>query len=40
VTSYFFSKQYSNGCGGHPDLAQHAEIAGELSKLIKEVKNW
>lgn len=40
VTSYFFSKQYSNGCGGHPDLAQHAEIAGELSKFIKEVKNW
>ncbi len=40
ITSYFFSKHYNNGCGGHPDISQHTEIAGELSQFIKEIKNW
>ena len=40
VTSYFFSKQYHNGCDGHPDLADHAQIAGELTTFIKKNMNW
>ena len=40
VTSYFFSKQYHNGCDGHPDLADHAQIAGELATFIKKKMNW
>jgi len=26
VASYFFSKQYHNGCDGHPDLAETAML--------------
>ena len=40
VTSYFFSKQYHNGCDGHPDLAEHKEIAAELTNFVKEKMNW
>lgn len=40
VTSYFFSKQYHNGCDGHPDLAEHREIAAELSAFIKQKMKW
>lgn len=40
VYAYFFSKQYNRGCDGHPDLAEHALIAGELSAFIKQVMNW
>jgi hypothetical protein len=40
VYSFFFSKRYHNGCGDHPDLAQHAQIAQELAAFIKKVKNW
>jgi hypothetical protein len=40
VTSYFFSKQYHNGCDGHPDLAEHAQIATELTTFVKKKMNW
>jgi hypothetical protein len=40
VTHYFFSKQYHNGCGGHPDLAEHKLIADELTAYIKQLKGW
>ncbi len=40
VTSYFFSKQYHNGCDGHPDLAEHREIAAELTNFVKKKLNW
>lgn len=40
VYSFFFSRSYNNGCGGHPDLAQHIEIAKELSEYLKRLKNW
>jgi hypothetical protein len=40
VYSFFFSKRFYNGCGEHPDLAEHAEIARELSDFIRRVKNW
>jgi hypothetical protein len=37
VTSYFFSKQYHSG---HPDLADHAQIATELTTFVKKTMNW
>jgi lysophospholipase L1-like esterase len=40
VTCYFFSRSWNNGCGGHPDLAQHTEIAKELAAYIKKLKKW
>jgi lysophospholipase L1-like esterase len=40
VSRYFFSKQYHNGCGGHPDLADHKLIANELTAYIKQLKGW
>jgi lysophospholipase L1-like esterase len=39
ITSYFFSKQYHNGCDWHPDLAEHKEIANELIPFIKKTMN-
>lgn len=40
VSKYFFSKQYHNGCGGHPDIDEHKLIADELTAYIKQVKSW
>jgi len=40
VSKYFFSKQYHNGCGGHPDMDEHALIADELTAYIKQLKGW
>jgi lysophospholipase L1-like esterase len=40
VYKYFFSKQYHNGCGGHPDMDEHARIADELTAYIKQVERW
>jgi lysophospholipase L1-like esterase len=40
VYKYFFSKQYHNGCGGHPDLDEHKLIAAELTAYIKQLKGW
>jgi lysophospholipase L1-like esterase len=38
VYTYFFSKRYHNGCGGHPDMAEHTQIAGELTAYIKQIE--
>lgn len=40
VYSYFFSKRYKNGCGGHPDIKEHSLIAKELSSFISNLKKW
>ncbi|MEI9911127.1 MAG: SGNH/GDSL hydrolase family protein [Bacteroidota bacterium] len=40
ITSYFFSKQFHNGCDHHPDLAEHQLIAGELTAFIKKRMKW
>ena len=40
VSKYFFSKQYHNGCGGHPNIDEHKLIADELTAYIKQVKGW
>ncbi len=40
VSKFFFSRQYHNGCGGHPDMAEHELIANELTAYIKQLKGW
>ena len=40
IYKYFFSKQYHNGCGGHPDLKDHEMIAAELTGFIKNLEHW
>ena len=40
ISFFFFSKQYHNGCDGHPDLAEHQLIAAELSAYLKKLKGW
>jgi len=40
ITRYFFSKQYHNGCDGHPDLAEHQQIAVELIAFVKKTMKW
>jgi lysophospholipase L1-like esterase len=40
VYKYFFSRQYHNGCDGHPDMAEHRLIANELTAYIKKLKDW
>jgi hypothetical protein len=40
IHKYFFIKRYFNGCGGHPDMAEHKEIAEELTAFIKETMRW
>lgn len=40
IHKYFFTKQYHNGCGGHPDHDEHKQIAIELTAYIKTLENW
>ena len=40
VHTFFFSRSYNGGCGGHPDLAQHQLIARELSGYLKSTLGW
>ncbi|MCG2614385.1 GDSL-type esterase/lipase family protein [Terrimonas sp. NA20] len=40
VHTYFFSKRYSRGCGEHPSLEEHQEIAGELTVFLRELMKW
>lgn len=40
VHSFFFSKRYSQGCGEHPSLREHEEIAGELTAFVQNLMNW
>jgi Carbohydrate esterase 2 N-terminal/GDSL-like Lipase/Acylhydrolase family len=40
VHSYFFTKRYNHGCGGHPDVNEHQQIAQELTLYIKGLMQW
>jgi hypothetical protein len=40
VSAYFYSRRYSNGCGGHPDMDQHRQIADELTAYLKTLMGW
>ena len=40
IAAFFFSKQYSSGCDYHPSLAEHEQIAKELTAAVKKIMNW
>lgn len=41
VLSYYtFTKQYANGCTGHPNLEDHKDIAEELMPFYRSIMNW
>jgi hypothetical protein len=40
VFKYFFGKRYFHGCGTHPDVEEHQQIAAELTACIKQIKHW
>lgn len=40
VYTYFFSKRYFHGCGGHPDMEEHKQIAAELTACLKKLMGW
>jgi hypothetical protein len=40
VSFYFFTRRFYHGCGTHPDIAEHREIAEELTAYIKNLKKW
>lgn len=40
VHSFFFTRRYSNGCGSHPSLEEHQQIADELTGFVKKLMKW
>lgn len=38
--SYFFDKTYQSGCGSHPSVAEHQQIAAELNAYLKKTMKW
>jgi hypothetical protein len=37
ITLYFFPLIQPKGCGGHPDVAQHAEMAEQIEPVLKSM---
>jgi lysophospholipase L1-like esterase len=40
ISSFVFSKQWTNGCAAHPDIADDLEIAKELTGYLKKLMRW
>ena len=40
VRAFFFSRGFNSGCGGHPNIAEHQQIAGELTGFLKTSFGW
>ncbi len=40
VGTFFFSRSWNSGCGGHPDIAQHQQIAAELTAYLHSKMHW
>lgn len=40
IASFFFSRQFNHGCDFHPDLAEHAEMAKELTGYVRALMKW
>ena len=40
LSAYFFTRQYKNGCGFHPDVEDDKLIASELTQWLKREMNW
>lgn len=40
VSSFFFSRQWTSGCAGHPDIREQLEIARELTEYLRTLMRW
>jgi hypothetical protein len=40
VSHFLFPGGYNNGCGSHPDMAQHQLIAEQLAGYLKRLEDW
>ena len=40
LETYFYTRQYHNGCDNHPDLEEHLQIANELTSFIGKLMKW
>lgn len=40
ISTYVFEKQYKGGCGGHPSLQDHTEIAAGITAYLKRLMSW
>lgn len=40
ISHYFYRQRYASGCDSHPNMAEHAQMAEELSAYIAETMNW
>jgi Carbohydrate esterase 2 N-terminal/GDSL-like Lipase/Acylhydrolase family len=40
INKYFYSRQFHHGCGGHPDMEEHQQIAAELTREIRRIMHW
>ena len=36
----FLQNRFRNGCGGHPDLNEHKQIAAELANYVRNLERW
>jgi hypothetical protein len=37
VSTFFFSRSWNDGCGGHPSMENDTEVAGELANYLKTI---
>ncbi len=40
VFSLIFTRQSVGGCDSHPSIAEHEQIAGELTAYLRKIKKW
>ncbi len=40
VYAYYYSKRFFHGCGTHPDMDEHQQIAEELTAFIRKITGW
>lgn len=40
ITHYFYSQRYASGCDSHPTMAEHAQMAEELSAFVAQTMDW
>jgi hypothetical protein len=40
IATFSFKNSYQKGCGSHPSIAEHQEIAKELTGFIKQKMKW
>ncbi len=40
ITHYFYRQRYASGCDSHPTMAEHAQMAEELSAFVAQTMGW